>query len=115
MTGVMGTYSLASIYLGYFKTNRMKRGLAKIQVAHTFCDGCAGDIKEQLLGIEGIYNVYPNPMDSRIWFHFDRANELALALNKLMEIGHPPLGDKIKKENYVPPLCQCTKVGSSAA
>ncbi|TMU55636.1 hypothetical protein [Flagellimonas algicola] len=93
----------------------MRKGLAKIPVAQAFCDDCASGIKKQLLGIEGIYNVCTNPMDSLVWFHFGSANELALALNKLMEIGHPPLGDKIKKENYVPPLCQCTKVGSSAA
>lgn len=111
----METSSLGSIYPGYFKTNSMKKSLAKIPVAHAFCDECASVIKEQLIGIEGILNVYTNPMDSLIWFHFGSANELALALNKLMEIGHPPLGDKIKKENYVPPLCQCAKVGSSAA
>ena len=106
---------MVSIYLEYSKLFAMKKGLARIKVQYGFCEGCANVIKEQLLDIEGIYRVYPNPADSQIWFHFVRANELALALNKLMEMGHPPLGDSIKKENYVPPLCQCNGVGSSAA
>lgn len=93
----------------------MKKSLARIKVQHGFCKGCANVIKRQLLEIDGIHGVYPNPEDSRIWFRFVRANELAAVLNKLMEMGHPPLGDTIKEENYVPPLCQCNGVGSSAA
>ena len=93
----------------------MKKSLASIAVQNGFCENCAQDIREHLEDIDGIHNVCPHPGDALVRFHFARANELALALNKLMELGHPPIGDKIKKKNYVPPLCQCNKVGSSAA
>ena len=93
----------------------MKKSLAKIDVQEGFCKTCAGILKEELEKINGIEDVFPNPSDSFVVFHFVGANELALALNKLMELGHPPLGDTIKEEYYVPPLCQCNGINTSAA
>lgn len=93
----------------------MKKNLARIHVQQSFCMGCAEKIQNELLNIDDIFNVYAYPTDSLIVFHFVRANELSMALNKLMELGYPPKGDMIKKENYVPPICNCEEIGYSAA
>ncbi|MEX0314874.1 MAG: hypothetical protein AB3N18_11895 [Allomuricauda sp.] len=93
----------------------MKKSLARIHVQQSFCMDCAERIEKELLRIEDISNVYAYPIDSLIVFHFVRANELSTALNRLMELGYPPKGDVIKKENYVPPLCSCEEIGYSAA
>ena len=93
----------------------MKKGLAKIQVAYSFCENCAPKISKELLKLDGISNVHALAHESKVVFHFKGAYPLSNALNKLMEIGHPPLGDVIKQENYVPPLCKCDGITSSAA
>lgn len=93
----------------------MKLGLAKIQVQQTFCEACVQEIKDKLSKVQGICNVRPFPDESKVVFHFEGAFPLSCALNTLMELGHPPKGDVIKKENYVPPLCHCTDLGNHAA
>ncbi|WP_136468804.1 hypothetical protein [Flagellimonas onchidii] len=93
----------------------MKKSLARIHVQQSFCIYCAERIEKELLCVDDISNVYTYPVESLVVFQFARANELSMALNKLMELGYPPKGDVIKEENYVPPLCSCEKVGYSAA
>ncbi|MEM9647311.1 MAG: hypothetical protein AAF969_02450 [Bacteroidota bacterium] len=93
----------------------MKNSLARIIVEPGFCMDCGSEIVKELMGIDDITNVFAYPMESLVVFQFIKANELSLALNKLMEMGHPPAGDTIKEENYVPPLCRCNGMGSNAA
>ncbi|MGW9684046.1 hypothetical protein [Flagellimonas sp. 2504JD1-5] len=93
----------------------MKKSLAQIHVQHSFCMNCAEKIQNELLCIADISNIHAYPTDRLIVFNFVRANELSMVLNKLMELGHPPKGDVIKKENYVPPLCSCEGIGYNAA
>ncbi|WP_420604067.1 hypothetical protein [Flagellimonas sp.] len=93
----------------------MKKNLARIDVQQPFCHNCAEVIQNELTSIDDISNVRTYPMDSLVVFHFIRANELSNVLNKLMELGHPPQGDVIQKENYVPPLCNCRGIEYSAA
>ena len=89
----------------------MKTGFANILVQNAFCGTCAQKIKKALSHIPDISNVVAYPDETLVTFNFIRANELASALNMLMDLGYPPLGDRIKKEHQVKPMCNCSKQG----
>jgi len=84
----------------------MKTGIAQIEVQQSFCNRCAIKIKEALLKIEDITNVYLYPKDSLIVFNFVKANEISKALNLLTELGYPEIREKGNCNNR--PFCDCT-------
>ncbi len=85
-----------------------KRNVAKIEVQKSFCKRCQLKIKEELQKIEDIANVNLYPEYTMIVFSFFRANELALALNKLTEMGYPEVGEIPSPTHYSRrPICNC--------
>ncbi len=85
----------------------MTTGLARIPVQNLFCNFCGLSIKETLLQIENITNVYLYPNEAMIVFNFVKANELSSALNALTDLGYPPKGDKILKNKLSSNICSC--------
>lgn len=85
----------------------MTTGFAKISVQKSFCDFCSTRIREELLKIKDITNVYLFPNDSMVVFNFVKANELSTALNVLTSMGYPPKGDKIPKRYLLSKNCGC--------
>lgn len=76
------------------------RNVAKIEVQRSFCTRCQLRIKEELQKIEDIANVNLYPEYAMIVFSFFRANELAIALNKLTEMGYPEVGETPTPSQY---------------
>lgn len=86
-----------------------KRNTARIAVQKGFCDRCAVRIKQELQKIEDIANVDFYPENTMIKFSFIRANELAVALNILTELGYPEVGEipSIKTKSRKQIWCNC--------
>lgn len=85
-----------------------KRNVAKIEVQKSFCKRCQLKIKEELQRIEHVAHVNLYPEHALVVFSFFKANELAIALNKLSELGYPEIGEipsMIKNKEYAPCYC----------
>ena len=85
----------------------IKTGVARIYVQGSFCIDCGSSIKNELLKIEDLSNVYLKPEKSLIVFNFVKANEISKAMNLLTSLGLPPKGDRLKNINALKGLCIC--------
>ncbi len=85
----------------------VKTGLARIYVQGSFCLNCGPIIKEELLKINDISNVYMRPCNSLVVFNFAKANEISTAMNVLTSLGYPPKGDRIDEAHISEALCLC--------
>ncbi|WP_343488326.1 hypothetical protein [Allomuricauda sp. d1] len=85
-----------------------KRNVAKIEVQKSFCRRCQFKIKEELQKIEDIADINLYPEYAMVIFSFFRANELAVALNTLTEMGYPEIGEIPSQTQYGKRLvCNC--------
>ncbi len=84
----------------------MKVSTARIVVQNSFCTNCIDLIKKRMMEVQ-INNVMLYPSDSLIVFNYKRANQISEALNTLVSLGYPPLGDTIESSSCKMPLC-CT-------
>ncbi|NAS10705.1 hypothetical protein [Poritiphilus flavus] len=87
----------------------MKTGLAKISVRNSFCSNCSEKIENALTAIRDISNVHLYPSEALIVFSFRKANELAVALNTLTDLGYPPKSDSLNPNNKIKPSCICMR------
>jgi len=85
----------------------METSLARIFVQNKFCTHCVDQVKTKMMEVQNISNVIVYPQDALVVFNFKRANQVSEALNTLIALGYPPLGDTLEKNNCQTPVCEC--------
>jgi len=85
-----------------------QKNVARVEVQKSFCKRCQLAIKAELQKIENIASVNLYPEHTMVVFSFFRANELAVALNTLSDLGYPEIGE-MSNGNYhaKSKMCNC--------
>lgn len=66
-----------------------------IQIQNLFCGKCAAELKDKLLQIKNISNVFVHQDQAHISFNYKKARDLSNLENMLTSLGFPPMGEKI--------------------
>jgi len=84
----------------------MNTGLARITTQNSFCKKCINPIKNKIMEITNIKNVYLYPSGSLVVFNFNNANQISEVLNVLTALGYPEIGEQVSIYKQQP-LCCC--------
>ena len=83
---------IRKILLKFFNNIFLRRNT--IQIQNLFCGKCAVELKERLLHIKNISNVFVHQNQAHISFNYKKARDLSNLENMLTSLGFPPIGEK---------------------